>query len=133
VSCECNTAVIFLNHKGHEGTRRRTEVLFFLRDPEPALSGVEACPSWSKIIQDTTIDRSRRATINSMAPRIAIPVPHSEREYAERSLPPYERAVQMAGGEPVPISLDQAPAEVMKLIAGCDAVLLPGSTADFKP
>jgi len=68
-----------------------------------------------------------------MAPRIAIPVPHSEREYAERSLPQYERAVEMAGGEPVPISLDQAPAEVMKLLAGCDAVLLPGSKADVNP
>jgi len=71
--------------------------------------------------------------MNKMPPRIAIPVPHSEREYAERSLPQYERAVQMAGGEPVPISLDQAPAEVMKLIAGCDAVLLPGSKADVNP
>jgi len=35
-----------------------------------------------------------------MAPRIAIPVPHSgDPEYAERSLPQYERAVEIAGGE----------------------------------
>jgi len=68
-----------------------------------------------------------------MRPRIAIPVPHSEKEYAERSLPQYERAVEMAGGEPVRIPLDQSPAEVMKLIERCDAVLLPGSRADVDP
>lgn len=69
-----------------------------------------------------------------MRPRIAIPVPHSgDREYAERSLPQYERAVEMAGGEAVRIPLDQPPAEVMKLIERCDAVLLPGSKADVDP
>jgi putative glutamine amidotransferase len=69
-----------------------------------------------------------------MPPRVAIPVPHSgDREYAERSLPQYERAVEMAGGEPVRIPLDQPPAEVMKLIERCDAVLLPGSKADVDP
>jgi putative glutamine amidotransferase len=69
-----------------------------------------------------------------MPPRIAIPVPHSaDREYAERSLPQYERAVEMAGGEPVRIPLDQPPEEVMKLIERCDAVLLPGSKADVDP
>ncbi len=39
----------------------------------------------------------------------------------------------MAGGEPVRIPLDQPPAEVMKLIERCDAVLLPGSKADVDP
>ena len=69
-----------------------------------------------------------------MPPRIAIPVPHAgDREYAERSLPQYEKAVAMAGGEPVRIPLDQSPAEVMKLIGRCDAVLLPGSKADVDP
>jgi len=69
-----------------------------------------------------------------MPPRVAIPVPHStDPEYAERSLPQYERAVEMAGGEPVRIPLDQPPAEVMKLIERCDAVLLPGSKADVDP
>jgi putative glutamine amidotransferase len=69
-----------------------------------------------------------------MPPRIAIPVPHSgDPEYAERSLPQYERAVTMAGGEPVRIPLDQSPAETMKLIEHCDAVLLPGSPADVDP
>jgi putative glutamine amidotransferase len=67
-------------------------------------------------------------------PRIAIPVPHStDREYAERSLPQYEHAVELAGGEPVRIPLDQPPAHVMKLIERCDAVLLPGSKADVDP
>lgn len=69
-----------------------------------------------------------------MPPRIAIPVPHSgDPEYAERSLPQYERAVTMAGGEPVRIPLDHAPAETMKLIERCDAVLLPGSSSDVDP
>jgi putative glutamine amidotransferase len=69
----------------------------------------------------------------SVRPRIAIPVPHSDQEYAERSLPQYEWAIEMAGGEPIRIPLDRAPAEVMKLIEGCDAVLLPGSKADVDP
>jgi putative glutamine amidotransferase len=69
-----------------------------------------------------------------MRPRIAIPVPHSgDQAYADRSLPQYEHAVEMAGGEPVRIPLDRAPAEVMKLIERCDAVLLPGSKADVDP
>ena len=42
-------------------------------------------------------------------------------------------AVEMAGGEAVRIPLDQPPAEVMKLIERCDAVLLPGSKADIDP
>jgi putative glutamine amidotransferase len=69
-----------------------------------------------------------------MPPRIAIPVPHSgDREYAERSLPQYERAVEIAGGTPVRIPLDQTPAAVMNLIERCDAVVLPGSKADVDP
>jgi putative glutamine amidotransferase len=69
-----------------------------------------------------------------MPPRIAIPVPHSsDPKYAERALPQYEHAVEMAGGQPVRIPLDQSPAETMKLIEHCDAVLLPGSPADVDP
>lgn len=69
-----------------------------------------------------------------MRPRIAIPVPHAgDPAYAERSLPQYERAVEMAGGEPVRIPLNQSPADVMKLIERCDAVVLPGSKADVDP
>jgi len=48
-------------------------------------------------------------------------------------LPQYEHAVEMAGGEPVRIPLDQTPAQTMKLIESCDAVLLPGSKADVDP
>jgi putative glutamine amidotransferase len=69
-----------------------------------------------------------------MPPRIAIPLPHSiDREYAERAIPQYEHAVELAGGEPVRIPLDQTPAEVMKIIEHCDGVLLPGSKADVEP
>jgi putative glutamine amidotransferase len=69
-----------------------------------------------------------------MKPRIAIPLPHSaDPEYAERAIAQYERAVELSGGEPVRIPLDRTPAEVMKLIERCDAVLLPGSKADVDP
>ena len=69
-----------------------------------------------------------------MPPRIAIPVLHSSKhEYAERAMPQYERAVELAGGEPVRVPLDRSPAEVMKIIEHCDAVLLPGSDADVDP
>jgi putative glutamine amidotransferase len=67
-------------------------------------------------------------------PRIAIPMPHSiDREYGERAIPQYERAVALAGGEPVRIPLDQTSADVMKMIEACDGVLLPGSNADIDP
>ena len=67
-------------------------------------------------------------------PRIAIPMPHStDHEYGERAIPQYERAVSLAGGEPVRIPLDQPLAEVRKLVEGCDGVLLPGSNADVDP
>jgi putative glutamine amidotransferase len=72
--------------------------------------------------------------MKAMRPRIAIPVPYSgDPEYAARALPQYERAVVMAGGEPVRIPLDQEPDELRPLIEGCDAVLLPGSPADVDP
>ena len=69
-----------------------------------------------------------------IVPRIAIPIPHSgDRAYAERSIPQYEEAVRLAGGEPVRIELEQTPAQIMKQIERCDAVLLPGSRADIDP
>src|SRR6202035_2152574 len=69
-----------------------------------------------------------------MVPRIAIPVPHSgDSDYAARSLPQYERAVEIAGGVPVRIPLNQSPTEILKLVESCDAVLLPGSKADVDP
>jgi putative glutamine amidotransferase len=67
-------------------------------------------------------------------PRIAIPMPHSfDSEYAERTIPQYERAVALAGGEPVRIPLDQTTDEIIKLMEHCDGVLLPGSKADVDP
>jgi len=69
-----------------------------------------------------------------MRPRIGIPMPHStDREYGERAIPQYERAVELAGGEPVRIALDLPQAEVVKAIERCDGVLLPGSNADVEP
>lgn len=70
----------------------------------------------------------------SIRPRIAIPLPLSgNAEYVERSLPQYERAIEQAGGEAVRIPLNLSPAETMKLIERCDAVLLPGASADVDP
>jgi len=67
-------------------------------------------------------------------PRIAIPMPHSsDHEYGERAIPQYERAIQLAGGEPVRIPLDRTPESVREMIANCDGVLLPGSNADVDP
>ena len=61
-------------------------------------------------------------------------MPHSlDCEYAERAIPQYEHAVELAGGKPVRIPLDRTPAEVMKIIERCDGVLLPGSNADVDP
>jgi putative glutamine amidotransferase len=70
----------------------------------------------------------------NLVPRIAIPIPKSDDpDYTDRALPQYEKAVADAGGQPVRIPLDQTPAETQKLIAQCDAVLLPGSGADVDP
>jgi putative glutamine amidotransferase len=68
-----------------------------------------------------------------MKPRIASPVPHSDAEYADRALPPYLRAIEQAGGEPVVIRLDLPNAEIARLAASCQAILLPGSRADLDP
>ena len=68
-----------------------------------------------------------------MKPRIAIPVPHSDAEYAHRALPQYQQAVEQAGGEPVVIQLGLPNAEIARLATQCDAVLLPGSRADIDP
>ena len=69
-----------------------------------------------------------------MPPRIAIPLPHStDLEYAQRAIPQYERGIELAGGVPVRIPLDQAPGELKNVIASCDGVLLPGSKADVNP
>jgi putative glutamine amidotransferase len=65
--------------------------------------------------------------------RIAIPVPHSERDYAERALAQYVRAIEIAGGEPVRVELGLSNPEIARLAAHCDAILLPGSKADIDP
>jgi putative glutamine amidotransferase len=72
--------------------------------------------------------------MKTMLPRIAIPLPHSsDRKYGERAIPQYERAIRLAGGEPVRIPLHESVASVMKVIESCDGVLLPGSNADVDP
>lgn len=69
-----------------------------------------------------------------MPPRIAIPMPHSsDREYGERAIPQYERALSLAGGHAVRIPLDRSPADVRALVETCAGVLLPGSNADVEP
>lgn len=69
-----------------------------------------------------------------MKPRIAIPQPSSnDPDYTERALPPYLRAVESCGGEPVIIVLGQDPPEIARSITACSGVLLPGSPADVDP
>jgi putative glutamine amidotransferase len=61
-------------------------------------------------------------------------MPHStDLEYGARSIPQYERAVVLAGGEPVRIELNEKPAEIRLLARSCAGVLLPGSKADIDP
>jgi putative glutamine amidotransferase len=67
-------------------------------------------------------------------PRIAIPEPCSyDAEYSSRALPPYLRAIEALGGEPVLIPLQSSPEEIARLITSCAAILLPGSKADVDP
>jgi putative glutamine amidotransferase len=67
-------------------------------------------------------------------PRIAIPEPCSyDADYSDRALPPYLRAIEAAGGEPVVIPLESSPEEIARLITSCSAILLPGSKADVDP
>src|SRR5215470_5596626 len=69
-----------------------------------------------------------------MKPRIAIPEPCSyDKEYSSRALPPYLKAIEKFGGEPVVIALDSSPEEIASRITRCSAVLLPGSKADVDP
>lgn len=67
-------------------------------------------------------------------PRIAIPEPCSyDPEYSGRALPPYLRAIEAVGGEPVVVPLQSSPEEIARLITSCSAILLPGSKADVDP
>ena len=66
--------------------------------------------------------------------RVAIPEPCSyDLEYSSRALPPYLRAIEAAGGEPVLIPLQSPPEKIARIVTSCDAVLLPGSKADVDP
>lgn len=61
-------------------------------------------------------------------------MPHStDREYGERAIPQYERAVEFAGGEPVRIELNRSAADLRSIVRNCAGVLLPGSNADVNP
>src|ERR1035441_456061 len=66
-------------------------------------------------------------------PRIAIPEPHSSREYTGKRMQDYVAPIEAAGGEAVVIALDLEPAELAQKLKSCDGVLLPGSSADVDP
>jgi putative glutamine amidotransferase len=67
-------------------------------------------------------------------PRIAIPIPTStDAEYNEQGWKQYASAVERSGGEAVAVPLGDAPAATARLIADCQAILLPGSGADVNP
>lgn len=67
-------------------------------------------------------------------PRIAIPEPTSgDTGYNQRSWPQYADAIEKSGGIPVKVPLSATQAEVARLVASCDGVLLPGSGADVDP
>ncbi len=69
-----------------------------------------------------------------MPPRIAIPVPTStDLDYNRRAWPQYADAVTRSGGLPVEIPLTDPPAVTARLLATCQAILLPGSPADVNP
>lgn len=67
-------------------------------------------------------------------PRILIPEPTSnDAEYNQRGWPQYAAAIEQAGGIPVAVPLHASQEEQAQLIAGAQAVLLPGSHADVNP
>jgi putative glutamine amidotransferase len=69
-----------------------------------------------------------------MAVRIAIPEPTSDNpEYNQRALPQYLSALQAAGAEPVIVQLSVPPERIARLLAGAQAILLPGSPHDIDP
>lgn len=69
-----------------------------------------------------------------MTVTIAIPVPTgSDKDYNERSLPPYLAALEAAGATPVVVPLDEPQELVAKTLAGVQGILLPGSGFDVDP
>jgi putative glutamine amidotransferase len=69
-----------------------------------------------------------------MPVQIAIPVPTStDLEYNGRCLPMYVKALEAAGAEAVIVPLSEPQAQVAKLLAGVQGILLPGSLHDVDP
>jgi putative glutamine amidotransferase len=64
---------------------------------------------------------------------IAIPEPHSRRDYTHRVLPQYVRAIEQAGGEAMVVPLDVPNEEIARLVTLAAGILLPGSPADVDP
>src|SRR4029077_8476539 len=80
------------------------------------------------------MNRDAKPEIKGAKPRIALPELCSyDLEYSNRALPPYLKALEAAGGEPVVIPLASSPEEIAKTITSCSAILLPGSKADVDP
>ena len=69
------------------------------------------------------------------APRVGVPwrTLREETESKRQKLDHYLGAIREAGGEPVEISLSLPKAELERLMASLDAVVLPGSPADVDP
>ncbi len=68
-----------------------------------------------------------------MRPRIAIPEPHTRRDYIAKALPRYTHAIAQAGGEPLIVPLSAPNEEIARLAALASALVLPGSPADVDP
>lgn len=61
-------------------------------------------------------------------------MPHSlDLEYAERAIPQYEHALELAGAEPVRIGFDKPFRAIQEILNTCAGILLPGSRADVAP
>ena len=71
------------------------------------------------------------------APTIRVGIPYrTKKEELSNKRDAYDRylaAAQVAGSEPVEISLGLSPSELQQLAQTLDAVILPGSPADVEP
>ncbi len=69
-----------------------------------------------------------------MAVRIGVPLPTSaDLIYNEQCAPDYNRAVERAGGEAVPLPMHRSMADTLLSARECHGFLLPGSPADVDP
>jgi putative glutamine amidotransferase len=68
-----------------------------------------------------------------MAVSVAIPVPSTDEDYNERALKLYLYALSDSGMSPVVIQLNETQQRIANLLAGTQAVLLPGSRFDIDP